>query len=66
MIMSCRAKLLTCLSHLLLVLNSSTNIIIYCWKDDKFRLVLFRMLKLYRPMANSPVSVTTHTTPIPR
>ena len=27
-------------SHFLLVLNSSTNIIIYSWKDKKFRTVL--------------------------
>ncbi len=45
-----RAHLMTGVSHLFLVLNSSTNIIVYCWKDDKFRLVLYRMLKLYRPM----------------
>ena len=45
-----RATLMTGVSHLFLVLNSSTNILVYCWKDDKFRLVLFRMLRLYRPM----------------
>jgi len=53
------AKVLTSISHLFLVLNSSTNIIIYCWKDDKFRLVLFRMLKLYRPMEQSPSPCST-------
>ena len=55
----CRAKVLTSVSHLFLVLNSSTNIVIYCWKDDKFRLVLFRMLRLVRPMVHSPDTATT-------
>ena len=32
MIMTIRAVLLTSVSHLTLVLNSSTNILIYCWK----------------------------------
>ena len=31
-----RADFLTYLSHLLLVVNSSVNIVIYCWKDKKF------------------------------
>ena len=35
----CRCDLVTYLSHLLLVLNSSSNIAIYCWKDNKFRKV---------------------------
>ena len=30
-------EVLTFLSHLLLVFNSSVNILIYCWKDQKFR-----------------------------
>merc|ERR1719410_2505026 len=53
------AAILSSVSHLFLVLNSSTNIIIYCWKDDKFRLVLFRMLRLYRPMGQSPSPCST-------
>ena len=36
-----RCDLVTYLSHLLLVLNSSSNIVIYCWKDDKFRKVFY-------------------------
>ena len=28
----CRCDMLTILSHFLLVLNSSVNIVIYCWK----------------------------------
>ena len=31
-----RADFLTYLSHLFLVVNSSVNIVIYCWKDKKF------------------------------
>ena len=33
-------------SHLLLVLNSSVNIIIYSWKDKKFRELLFKLFYL--------------------
>ena len=40
-------ELLTFLSHFLLVFNSSINIVIYCWKDEKFRNNLFRLLGLY-------------------
>ena len=43
-----RTKILSSSSNFLQVLNSSINIIIYCWKDDKFRIVLFQMLKLHR------------------
>ena len=32
------------LSHLLLVLNSSTNLVVYCWKDIKFRKILMHKL----------------------
>ena len=39
-------ELLTFLSHFLLVFNSSINIVIYCWKDEKFRNNLFRLLGL--------------------
>merc|ERR1719370_407097 len=35
---------LTFVSHLLLVFNSSSSIIIYCWKDQKFRRTLMRLL----------------------
>jgi len=37
---------LTFLSHLLLVINSSSSIVIYCWKDQKFRRILLRRLRL--------------------
>ena len=33
-------------SHLLLVLNSSVNIIIYGWKDKKFRELLLKLFKV--------------------
>ena len=33
---------MTVVSHFLLVLASSSNIAIYCWKDEKFRKVGFR------------------------
>jgi len=36
--------ILTYLSHLLLVINSSMNIVIYCWKDKKFRRALIQLL----------------------
>ena len=42
------AASLACTSHLLLVTNSSTNILVYCWKDDKFRLVLVQTLGLHK------------------
>ena len=32
------------ISHLLLVFNSSTNLLVYCWKDKKFRKVLMSKL----------------------
>ena len=38
----CRWDFLTIISHLLLVFNSSSSIIIYCWKDKKFRKVFNR------------------------
>ena len=34
-------------SHVLLVFNSSTNIIIYSWKDKKFRNLLKRKLNIF-------------------
>ena len=34
-------------SHVLLVFNSSTNIIIYSWKDKKFRSILKRKLNIF-------------------
>ena len=42
-------------SHVLLVFNSSTNIIIYSWKDKKFRNILKRKLNIF----NLPVTNTT-------
>ena len=41
-----RCSILSNLSHFLLVLNSSVNIIIYGWKDSKFREVLLQLLHL--------------------
>ena len=43
-----RCSVLSDFSHLFLVLNSSVNIIIYGWKDAKFRSVLFARLHLLR------------------
>ena len=41
-------------SHVLLVFNSSTNIIIYSWKDKKFRNLLKRKLNIFHlPVANT-------------
>ena len=40
-------------SHLLLVLNSSVNIIIYGWKDAKFRELLMKLLNLQSCFKNS-------------
>jgi len=37
-------------SHLFIVLNCSVNFIIYCWKDGKFRKLLFDQLVTYQPM----------------
>ena len=43
-------------SHLLLVLNSSVNIVIYGWKDAKFRELLMKLLKLNSCFKkNSPI-----------
>eukprot|EP00092_Neocalanus_flemingeri_P097539 GFUD01124309.1.p1 GENE.GFUD01124309.1~~GFUD01124309.1.p1 ORF type:complete len:115 (-),score=38.05 GFUD01124309.1:61-405(-) len=39
-------SILSNFSHLFLVLNSSVNIIIYGWKDNKFREVLIQLLHL--------------------
>merc|ERR1712142_807142 len=41
-----RCDMLMQVSHLLLVLNSSINILIYSWKDRKFRAVLTSKLGL--------------------
>ena len=41
-------------SHVLLVFNSSTNIIIYSWKDKKFRNLLKRKLNIFHlPVTNT-------------
>jgi len=37
-------NVLTIVSHLLLNINSSANIIIYCWKDGRFRRCLLSMI----------------------
>ena len=46
---------MTLVSHFLLVFNSSSNIVIYCWKDEKFRkvqskfvLTLFSAVLIFR------------------
>ena len=41
-----RCEVLSFISHCLLVTNSSVNIIIYCWKDAKFKMVLLSVLGL--------------------
>jgi hypothetical protein len=43
---SCRCEILSHCSHFLLVFNSSINILIYCWKDAKFRALLLDSLGL--------------------
>ena len=44
-------------SHLFLVLNSSVNIIIYGWKDKKFRELLLKLFKLECFVKSNTVSV---------
>ena len=41
-----RCSMMSDFSHLLLVLNSSVNIVIYGWKDSKFRELLLKLLNL--------------------
>jgi hypothetical protein len=41
-----RCEILSHCSHFLLVFNSSINILIYCWKDTKFRAHLLASLGL--------------------
>ena len=41
-----RCDILMRFSHLFLVLNSSVNIIIYGWKDNKFREILTKLFHL--------------------
>ena len=41
-----RCTVMSDFSHLLLVLNSSVNIIIYGWKDKKFRELLLKLFNL--------------------
>ena len=41
-----RCSVMTDFSHLFLVLNSSVNIIIYSWRDKKFRELLLRLFHL--------------------
>jgi len=50
-------EVLTTFSHLLMVVNSSANIVVYCWKDEKFRGVLLTKLgchKVFAIFANPP------------
>ena len=44
-------------SHLFLVINSSVNIIIYGWKDKKFRELLLKLFKLECFVKTNTVSV---------
>jgi len=46
-------SLMSDFSHLLLVLNSSVNIIIYGWKDAKFRELLLKLLRFHCMTKNS-------------
>ena len=45
-------ELLMQVSHVLLVFNSSINILIYSWKDRKFRKVLLSKLGLWDSQMN--------------
>ena len=40
-VLSTRCDLVTFLSHLLLILNSSSNIVIYCWKVNSEKITAF-------------------------
>ena len=51
-----RCEILSHISHFLLVFNSSINILIYCWKDAKFRALLLASLGL-RTLAAGGASV---------
>ena len=44
--------ILSTFSNLLLVLNSSVNIMIYGWKDKKFREILLKLLHLTAFLGN--------------
>ena len=46
-------------SHLFLVLNSSVNIIIYSWKDKKFRELLLKLFHLECLVQPANTRVTT-------
>jgi len=51
-------SLMSDFSHLLLVLNSSVNIIIYGWKDAKFRELLLKLLNCHDCWRGSPALLT--------
>jgi len=53
---------LALVSHLLLVLNSSTNILIYCWKDNKFRTELLHTIGIKSLSSTQSLLMTTMTT----
>lgn len=53
-----RCSLMSDFSHLLLVLNSSVNIIIYGWKDAKFRELLLKLLNCHDCWRGSPALLT--------
>ena len=52
-----RCSVMSDFSHLLLVLNSSVNIIIYGWKDKKFRELLLKLFNLECFVKTNSVSV---------
>ncbi len=53
------AFLLTRVNHFLLVINSSVNFFIYCFRDAKFRDTLIKLLGLKRCWESSPVTAAT-------
>merc|ERR1719342_1486670 len=55
-------ELLTLLSHLLLTINSSVNIIIYCWKDGRFRRCLLSIMCKDQQVRRQSYRTTTRQT----
>ena len=56
-----RCRILSNFSHLFLVLNSSVNIIIYGWKDNKFREILIDIFHLNCILKQSSRSLMNRT-----
>ena len=57
--MTPRCSVMSDFSHLFLVLNSSVNIIIYSWKDKKFRELLLKLFHLECLVQPARTRVTT-------